>query len=46
MKFNYLLPNRVSRENCGDTSRQHYWKPVSISASAGGYMNITFVCKK
>ena len=46
MKFNHLLPSRVARELCGDTSRQHYWKPVSISASAGGYMNITLVCKK
>mgnify|MGYP003661217109 FL=1 len=45
MKFNHLLPNRVARGRCGDTDRQHYWRPVSISASAGGYMNITFVCK-
>jgi hypothetical protein len=46
MKFNYLLPNRVAEENCGDTRRQHYWRPVAVSASPGGYMNLTFVCKK
>ena len=46
MKFNHLLPNRVAHEHCGNTNRQHYWRPVSISASPGGFMNITFVCKR
>jgi hypothetical protein len=45
MKFNHLLPERLARETCSGTDRQHYWRPVSISASAGGYMNIAFVCK-
>ena len=46
MKFNHLLPDRVARETCDGTDRQHYWRPVSINANPGGYMNITFVCKK
>ena len=45
MKFNHLLPNRIAYETCGETNRQHYWRPVSISATAGGNMSITFVCK-
>ena len=45
MKFNHLLPSHIANEKCGDSNRRHYWRPVSISASAGGYMNITFVCK-
>ena len=45
MKFNHLLSNSVARESCGDTSRQHYWRPVSIRAIAGGNMSITFVCR-
>ena len=46
---NEVQPSIAKPRSAGalrDTSRQHYWKPVSISASAGGYMNITFVCKK
>jgi len=46
MKFNHLVPKGAAHESCGDTNRQHYWKPVSISASLGGYMNVTFICKK
>tara|TARA_R110002072_G_scaffold163089_1_gene315459 strand:+ start:840 stop:1061 length:222 start_codon:yes stop_codon:yes gene_type:complete len=45
MKFNHLLPDRVAHETCDGTDRQHYWRPVSINASQGGYMSITFVCK-
>ena len=45
MKFNHLLPNHVAYETCGDTNRQHYWKPVSIRAIAGENMSITFICK-
>jgi len=45
MKFNHLLSNQVAHETCGDTMRQHYWKPVSINATAGENMSITFMCK-
>jgi hypothetical protein len=45
MRFNHLLPRHLSEGHCPGTKKIHRWKPVSISASPGGFMNITFVCK-
>ena len=45
MKFNHLLPSHIAYATCDESNRQHYWRAVSISASAGGNMSITLVCK-
>ena len=44
MRFNHLLPRHLAEGNCPGTQKVHRWKPVQISATQGGYMNISFVC--
>jgi hypothetical protein len=44
MRFNHLLPRHLSEGHCPGTKKVHRWKPVSITATQGDYMSVSFVC--
>ncbi len=44
MKFNHLLPERLAKGVCKNSSKVHAWKPVKITAVQGGHVSISFIC--